>query len=325
MYQHIPKAFPLACLIAAVPGIVQAQPFPTIEVAPKHGHTFYFNNEDAVVVEAWPGAFDAFDFGERPKIPSARFIFVNLKPKVNIDSTTLTVVYRVGSREITKTFLLKKTKGIPKRFSTAIDGSSTLAAQPQPTPPVQPAPTANVFAPPPQLEKPTNEEKKSKKPQKLKVSKEFGSPLSSGFAASMPVDEPVPAKEPAPEESDSSNVPDPVESKTEDKAEEPPSEPLPLIRAPKTLQGKATIETPTEKKLIERSSLDNFAIANYLLKGLYDAERKNHINSSKPQFGQAQDTAIWLRRGHSIEKALEESGLPPVTFNNLLGYGGVGK
>ncbi|ABW32527.1 hypothetical protein [Acaryochloris marina] len=325
MYKHIPHAIPIALCLAAVPGIAQAQDFPTIEVAPRHGHTFYFKNEEAVVVEAWPGAFDAFDFGERPKIPSARFIFVNLKPKGNIDSTTLTVVYRVGTKEKTKTFLLKKTKGIPSRFSTAIDGAPPLAAQPQP---VQPITVTNVFTPPPKPVKQIHKEKKAKKPRKLKVSKEFSSPFSSGFASSNSVAQPPASKEtqqPEPEETEETDVPDSVEPKTEEKAETPQSEPLPLIRAPKTLQAKATIETPTEKQLIARSSLDNFGIARYLLRGLYQAERLNQINTHTPQFGQAQDTAIWLRRGRSIEEALELSGLPPVTFNNLLGHGGVGK
>ncbi|QUY45952.1 hypothetical protein [Acaryochloris marina] len=330
------KAIPLALLIATVPGIVQAQSqdFPTIEVAPKHGHTFYFNNEDAVVVEAWPGAFDAFDFGERPKIPSAKFIFVNLKPKGDIDnSTTLTVIYRVGGKEKTKTFLLKKTKGIPSRFSTAIDGSPSIkAAQPQP---VQPVMATNVFSPPTRLDKQIKKEKKGKKPKKLKVSSEFSNAFSSGGVASKPVEESKPVKEskPAPEETEDSDGPDPVEPTSEDKAEEPPSEPLPLIRAPKTPQAKATIETPTEKQLIERSSLDNYGIANYLLQGLYQAERLKQINSSKPQFGQTHSLAKLLRgrRGKDqtvqefVENALKESRLPPETFDNLLGHGGVGK
>lgn len=317
------KSIPLALLVAAVPAVVRAQTTPVVEISAGHGHTFTLESSQARIVKAWPGMFDAFDFGEHPKIPNAKFIFVKLKPGAKLDSTTLTLIVDDGAgKETTKSYVLKRVKGIPTQTTTLIGNQPVYAAQPQPTPSVT---GSNVFSPPPRPVKQIHKEKKGKKPKKLKVSKEFGSPFSSGFAASEPVDEPVPAKEPAPEEKEESDVPDSVEPTTEDKAEKTQPQPLPLIRAPKTLQAKATIETPTKKQLIERSSLDNFGIARHLLRGLYQAERLDQINTHTPQFGQAQDTAIWLRRGHSIEKALERSGLPPVTFNNLLGHGGVGK
>lgn len=320
------KSIPLALLMAGVPAMVRAQTTPVVEISEGHGHTFTIEGSQARIVKAWPGMFEAFDFGEHPKIPNAKFIFVKLKPGAKLNSTTLTLIIDDGlGTETTKSYVLKRVKGIPNQTTTLIGNQPVYAAQPQPA---QSVTGTNVFSPPPRLDKQIKKEKKGKKPKTLRVSKEFSSAFSSGFAASKPVEESKPAtsvKEPAPEEIEDSNVPDLVEPKSEDKAEKPQSQPLPLIRAPKTIQAKATIETPTENQLIERSSLDNYGIARHLLRGLYQAERLKQINNRTPQFGQAQNTAIWLRRGHNIDKALELSGLPPVTFNNLLGHGGVGK
>ncbi|MGR3278532.1 hypothetical protein ACSYAD_25895 [Acaryochloris marina NIES-2412] len=320
------RSISLALLMATVPAIVRAQTTPVVEISEGHGHTFTIEGSQARIVKAWPGMFEAFDFGEHPKIPNAKFIFVKLKPGAKLNSTTLTLIIDDGlGKETTKSYVLKRVKGIPSQTTTLIGNQPVYAAQSQPA---QSVTGTNVFSPPPRLDKQIKKEKKGKKTKTLKVSKEFSSAFSSGFAATKANDEPVPVKEskqPAPEETEDSDVPDLVEPKSEDKAEKSQSGPLPLIRAPKTLQAKATIETPTEKTLIERSSLDNYAIANYLLRGLYRAERLKQINSSKPQFGQTHSMARWLRQGHNIDKALELSGLPPVTFNNLLGHGGVGK
>lgn len=320
------KSIPLALLMAAVPAMVRAQTTPVVEISEGHGHTFTLEGSQARIVKAWPGRFEAFDFGEHPQIPNAKFIFVKLKPGAKLNSTTLTLIIDDGlGKETTKSYVLKRVKGIPSQTTTLIGNQPVYAAQPQPA---QSVTGTNIFSPPPRPVKQIHKEKKGQKSKKLKVSKEFSSAFSSGFAASEPVDDPQPAKrakEPTHEETEESDVSDSVEPTTEEKAETPQSEPLPLIRAPKKLQAKAMIETPTEKQLIARASLDNYGIARYLLRGLYQAERLNQINTHTPQFGQAQDTAIWLRRGRSIEEALELSGLPPVTFNNLLGHGGVGK
>lgn len=317
------KSIPLALLMAAVPAMVRAQATPVIEISEGHGHTFTIEGSQARIVKAWPGMFEAFDFGEHPKIPNAKFIFVKLKPGAKLNSTTLTLIIDDGlGKEMTKSYILKRVKGIPNQTTTLIGNQPAYAAQPQPVT------ATNVFSPPPRLDKQIKKEKKGKKPKKLKVSSEFSSAFSSGFAASKPVEESKPVKESkksAPEETEDSDVPDLVEPTSEDKAEKPQSEPLPLIRAPKTPQTKATIETPTEKILIERSSLDNYAIARHLMNGLYRAQNLKQINRSKDAYWQTQSMVRLLRRGESIDKSLRLSGLPAVTFNNLLGHGGVGK
>lgn len=320
------KSIPLALLMAAVPAMVRAQATPVIEISEGHGHTFTIEGSQARIVKAWPGMFEAFDFGEHPKIPNAKFIFVKLKPGAKLNSTTLTLIIDDGlGKETTKSYVLKRVKGIPNQTTTLIGNQPVYAAQPQPA---QSVTATNVFSPPPRLDKQIKKEKKGKKTKKLKVSSEFSSAFSSGFAASKPVEESKPVKESkqsAPEETEDSDVPDLVEPTSEDKAEKPQSQPLPLIRAPKTPQTKATIETPTEKILIERSSLDNYAIARHLMNGLYRAQNLKQINRSKDAYWQTQSMVRLLRRGESIDKSLRLSGLPAVTFNNLLGHGGVGK
>lgn len=334
------KSIPLTLLLAAVPAVVRAQTTPIVEISANHGHTFTLEgNSQARIVKAWPGVFESFDFGEHPKIPNAKFIFVKLKPGAKLDSTTLTLIIDDGTgKEVTKAFVLKRVKGIPAQTTTLIGSQPMVAAKPEPSAPVI---TPQIYTPPPRPVRQIHQEKKARKPKKLKVSKEFSSAFSSGFASSNAV-EPEPKKkteeppETDREESEETQDAQPQdETELKETAKTQPDTPqplarskhrgLPLIRAPKTLQAKASVEISEEKQLIERSSLDNYGIARYLLRGLYQAERLNQINTHTPQFGQAQDTAIWLRRGRSIEEALELSGLTPVTFDNLLGHGGVGK
>lgn len=337
------KFIPLTVLLAAVPAVVRAQTTQMVEISANHGHTFTLEgNSQARIVKAWPGAFESFDFGEHPKIPNAKFIFVKLKPGAKLDSTTLTLIIDDGTgKEVTKAFVLKRVRGIPARTTTLIGSQPVVAAQPQP---VQPVITPQIYSPPPRPVRQIHQEKKARKHKKLKVSKEFSSAFASGFASSKAV-EPEPKKktedklsetdrEETEETQDAQPQDEPELKETEEtvKAKSDTSKPvrskhggLPLIRAPKTLQAKASVETPEEKQLIDRSSLNNYAIAHHLLRGLYRAERLKQINPSKPQFGQAQSTAIWLRRGVTIEDALRQSRLPRETFDNLLGHGGVGK
>ena len=317
------KSIPLALLVAAAPAIVRAQTTPIVEISEGHGHTFTLEGSQAKIVKAWPGIYDSFDFGEHPKIPNAKFIYVKLKKGAKLDSTTLTLIVDDGTgKETTKSYILKRVKGIPSLATTLIGNQPVLAAQPQP---VQPVPTSKIDPPSPKPFKQIKKEKKGKKTKELKVAKEFSSAFSSGSAASKTIDKPIPNKVAKRPDSEEVDAPDQVKPKVTKQTKPPQSEPLPLIRAPKTLHAKATVETPSEKQLIERSSLDNYAIANHLLKGLYRAERLKQLTSSTPQFGQAQSMALWLRRGESIDKSLELSGLAPVTFGNLLGHGGVGK
>lgn len=338
------KIIPLALLLTAVPAMVRAQTTPIVEISANHGHTFTLEgNSQSRIVKAWPGAFEAFDFGEHPKIPNAKFIFVKLKPGAKLDSTTLTLIIDDGTgKEVTKAFVLKRVSGIPARTTTLIGNQPVVAAQPQP---VQPVITPQVYSPPPRPVRQVNQEKKARKPRKLKVSKEFSSVFASGFASSKAVEpDPKQKAEVKPSETDREESEETQDAQPLNKSEPKGTEDaakvksdtsqlpaqskrggLPLIRAPKTLQAKASVETPEEKRLIDRSSLNNYAIAHHLLRGLYRAERLKQINPSKPQFGQAQSTAIWLRRGRTIEEALRRSRLPRETFDNLLGHGGVGK
>lgn len=328
------KAIPLALLGAAVPAIVRAQTTPIVEISQGHGHTFTLESSQSRIVKAWPGIYESFDFGEHPKIPNAKFIFVKLKPGAKLDSTTLTLIVDDGSgKETTKSYILKRVKGIPGQTTTLIGNQPVYAAQPQPVPPATPS---NVFSPPTNPDKQISKEKKGKKPKKLKVSGEFSKSFSSGSTGSEGEEKPIPpqqSEQPEPEETDDTDVPDPTKLKSQAQRKKPQPKSLPLIRAPKTIDAKATVETSAETQLIERSSLDNYQIANYLLKGLYEAERKNQINSSKPQFGQTHSLAKLLRgtRGDDqtvqefVDNALKESRLPSETFDNLLGHGGVGK
>lgn len=335
------KSIPLTVLLAAVPAVVRAQTTPMVEISANHGHTFTLEgNSQARIVKAWPGAFESFDFGEHPKIPNAKFIFVKLKPGANLDSTTLTLIIDDGTgKEVTKAFVLKRVKGVPAQTTTLIGSQPMVAAKAEPSTPVI---TPQIYAPPSRPVRQIHQEKKARKPKKLKISKEFSSALSSGFASSKAV-EPDPKKktEDKLSEADREELEETQDAQPQDEpelketAKTQPDTPqplarskhrgLPLIRAPKTLQAKARVETSEEKQLIDRSSLNNYAIAHHLLRGLYRAERLKQINPSKPQFGQAQSTAIWLRRGRTIEDALRQSRLPRETFDNLLGHGGVGK
>lgn len=323
------KPITLAIALTAFPAIVQAQPTdPIVEISANHGHTFTLaGNSQARIVKAWPGAFESFDFGEHPKIPNAKFIFVKLKPGAKLDSTTLTLIIDDGTgKEVTKAFVLKRVSGIPAQTTTLIGSQPVVAAQPQSVTPVT---TPQINSPLPRPVQQIHKEKRARKPKKLKVSKEFSNAFSSGFASSKAVDSDEETAEEKqsksePEETEEIDVGDQVVSKPTEKADKSRSEASQLIRAPKTLQAKATIKR-SNKDLIERSSLDNYAIANYLLRGLYQAERLKQINPSKAQFGQAQSMVRLLRRGHSIDTALRRSRLPQKTFDNLLGHGGVGK
>lgn len=323
MYKKNPLAISLAMTLAAVPVVVRAQSTESdIEISVNHGHTFTVGeNSQAKIVKAWPGSFESFDFGEHPKIPNAKFIFLKLKPSAKLDSTTtLTLIIDDGTgNEFTKAYVLKRVNGTPSRNTTLIGEQPIYAASPSPQPAIAPTP-----APPTISEAPTQEEHRVQKGDRLTVSKEFIGALSSGVTKPekpRQVDKPIPAvDQPQPK---TSEVDDPVKSEPTEPTKEP--EPLPLIRAPKTLQAKAAVETSSEKQLIERASLDRYAIANHLLKGLYKAERRKEINASKDEFGQAHSMARLLRKGLEVDKALDRSGLPPVTFDNLLGYGGVGK
>ncbi|NJR56598.1 MAG: hypothetical protein HC768_19860, partial [Acaryochloris sp. CRU_2_0] len=324
---------PLALALTAVPAIVQAQTSdPIIEISANHGHIFTLENSQARIVKAWPGAFEAFDFGEHPNIPQAKFIFVKLKPGAKLDSTTLTLIIDEGGKEITKNYILKRVNGIPTQTTTLIGNQPIIATQPKPT----------------TLTPPSNSTLQTKQPQeepeKLKVSKEFRG--FSGGASKVVASKPEKPKEIVQpksnrEEKDTSKAEDPeqTELKLQAKAklekgnrnqkelkplakvkQQPPAKPLSLTRP-----SKATTQEKTEKSLIERSSLNQYAVASYLLKGLYRAENLKQISHKKPQFWQAQSTARLLRRGLTIQQALRKTGLSPTTFDNLLGHGGVGK
>lgn len=98
----------------------------------------------------------------------------------------------------------------------------------------------------------------------------------------------------------------------------------PVKVVPKSLRA-AVRTTATSQQLIDRSSLSNPALANYLLRGLSRARGLKQINRTHRFYRQAQSAARVLRRGGSIERALGASRLPRETFDNLLGHGGVSK
>lgn len=316
------KTIPLALVLAAMPAIVRAQSAdPIVEISVNHGHTFTLEGTQARIVKAWPGVYESFDFGEHPKIPNAKFIFVKLKPGAKLDSTTLTLIVDDGSgKETTKSYVLKRVSGIPTQTTTLIGNQPVFAAKPEP---VQSVATSQISSPPPGPVQQIHKEKKGQKPKKLKVAQEFSRAFSPGVGSAEVEDKPM-AKEAEQAESEDKEDPDvPVkaEPKSTDKTD---SERLPLIRAPKTPQSKATVER-IDKDLIERSKLNNYQIAHYLMNGLYRAQNLKQINRSKDVYWQTQSMARVLRRGNSVEKALRISGLSPVTFDNLLGHGGVGK
>ncbi|NJM67836.1 MAG: hypothetical protein HC851_20290 [Acaryochloris sp. RU_4_1] len=313
----------LAATLVAIPAIVQAQTSdPIIEISANHGHIFTLENSQARIIKAWPGAFEAFDFGEHPNIPNAKFIFVKLKPGAKLDSTTLTLIIDEGGKEITKNYILKRISGIPTQTSTLIGNQPIVAAKPEPVTITQP------FTPPSSIPAPQAKQE-GEKPEKLKVSKEF-SAFSGG--ASKAVDSKpektlrgVAQAKPSQGRQDSKNVETPKRKELKLLAKikpQPSSESLSPIRP---FKAKEKTKVETEKQLIERSSLNQYAVASYLLKGLYRAENLKQISDKKPQFWQAQSTARLLRRGYSVEKSLKLSGLPPTTFDNLLAHGGVGR
>jgi hypothetical protein len=322
------KVIPLAIALAAVPAIVQAQTSdPVIEISANHGHTFTLENSQAKIIKAWPGAFEAFDFGEHPNIPNAKFIFVKLKPGAKLDSTTLTLIINEGGKEITKSYILKRIKGIPHQTTTLIGNQPVVAARPEPATQVITAQVHNTPSsarPPRQVHK---EEKTTRKPTQLKVAKEFNGAFASGGSSktvvsaqkTKEIDQPKPESE----ETKETEIADQGEAGSTVKPKRSPAQPLPLIQASKTIAAKAKVEQ--DKPLIERSSLNNYAVANHLLKGLYRAENLKQISSNKAQFWQAQSTARLLRRGYNIQQSLRRTGLAPVTFDNLLKHGGVGQ
>ncbi|NJM67761.1 MAG: hypothetical protein HC851_19885 [Acaryochloris sp. RU_4_1] len=313
------KVIPLALALTAVPAIVQAQTSdPIIEISANHGHIFTLENSQARIVKAWPGAFEAFDFGEYPNIPNAKFIFVKLKAGAKLDSTTLTLIIDEGGKETTKNYILKRIKGIPTQTATLIGNQPIVAAKPEPVTITQP------FTPPSSIPAPQVKQE-GEKPEKLKVSKEF-SAFSGGAASKVVVaksEKPKEFVQPKSDRKEKDTLKAENTEQIEQKAKQLSSKSLPLTRPHKAPTTQAKVER--EKELIERSSLDGYAIANYLLKGLYRAERLKQINYGKPSFGQAQSTARLLRQGHTIQQSLKRTGLPPVTFDNLLGHGGVGK
>jgi hypothetical protein len=84
----------------------------------------------------------------------------------------------------------------------------------------------------------------------------------------------------------------------------------------------ATVSS-TGRKLIDRSSLDNNALAHYLLHGLHRARGLRQIHWNHANYWRTQSMVRYLQRGVSAEKALRWSGLPEKTYNDLLGHGGV--
>lgn len=104
----------------------------------------------------------------------------------------------------------------------------------------------------------------------------------------------------------------------------PAPKPIQLRRTPKPVQRVAKVSA-TGRVLIDRSTLDSKALANYLIRGLHRARGLRQINRNHKLYWQAQSAARYLKRGTSIEKALKYSHLPQKTFNDLLGHGGVSK
>ncbi|QUY46159.1 hypothetical protein [Acaryochloris marina] len=97
---------------------------------------------------------------------------------------------------------------------------------------------------------------------------------------------------------------------------------LKLRTTPKPVPSIAKVSA-TGRTLIDRSTLDNKALANYLIRGLHRAKNQRQINRNHDHYWFAQSMARYLKRDVSIEKALRWSRLPEKTFNDLLGHGGV--
>ncbi|ABW33443.1 hypothetical protein [Acaryochloris marina] len=105
----------------------------------------------------------------------------------------------------------------------------------------------------------------------------------------------------------------------------PKSPPVLKLRAtPKPIPRIAKVTT-TGRPLIDRTTLDNKALANYLLRGLHRARGLRQINRHHDNYWFAQSMARYLKRGVSVDKALRWSRLPEKTFNDLLGHGGVSR
>lgn len=97
---------------------------------------------------------------------------------------------------------------------------------------------------------------------------------------------------------------------------------LKLSSSPKPIPRIAKVTT-TGRPLIDRSTLDNKALANYLIKGLHTPKGRKQANRNHDNYWFAQSMARYLKRGVSVDKALRWSRLPEKTFNDLLGHGGV--
>lgn len=100
--------------------------------------------------------------------------------------------------------------------------------------------------------------------------------------------------------------------------------PVQIRQSPKLVRRVAKVST-TGRILIDRSTLDNKALANYLIRGLHRARGLRQINRNHKLYWQAQSAARYLRRGASVEKALKYSHLPQKTYDDLLGHGGVSR
>lgn len=104
-----------------------------------------------------------------------------------------------------------------------------------------------------------------------------------------------------------------------------PVRPLPRIRVtPKPVRRRARVAA-NGRMLLDRSQLDNKALANYLLRGLHRARGRKQINRSHDNYWYAQSMARLLKRGTSVSRSLQLSKLPAKTFDDLLGHGGVGR
>ena len=99
---------------------------------------------------------------------------------------------------------------------------------------------------------------------------------------------------------------------------------LKLKSTPKPFPSIAKVST-TGRPLIDRSTLDNKALANYLIRGLHTPKGRKQANRNHDHYWFAQSMARYLKRGVSVEKALRWSRLPEKTFNDLLGHGGVSR
>ncbi|ABW33237.1 hypothetical protein [Acaryochloris marina] len=105
----------------------------------------------------------------------------------------------------------------------------------------------------------------------------------------------------------------------------PKSPPVIKLRSsPKPILQIAKVST-TGRPLIDRSTLDNKALANYLIRGLHTPKGRKQANRHHDHYWFAQSMARYLKRGVSIDKALRWSRLPEKTFNDLLGHGGVSR